>query len=202
LEGSLLGCDHLIQNSIYVFFAFRPTDAFQIYAEFDAKWRQNTAILTQNSRPRYKTKATHFALVSGKYSRVGRICEGIMYGVVLWSDHCQNRAVIWCEDHGDLAYYEGGPPETHAGPELDPGDLVRFDISEGKRMRTVSNPRVVANDQYPTLAGDLARVGAQQTTALPQTGDAARAAAASKVIPLQPLAGTISGAARKRRSTA
>ena len=191
----------MILNGIYVFFAFRPTDVFPICAPFDANWRQNLVIVTQNSPSRYETKATHFALVSGKYSRVGRISEGIMYGVVLWSDHCQNRAVIWCEDHGDLAYYEGAQPETYAGPDLDPGDLVMFDIAEGDRMRIVSNPHVVASDQYPTLAGDLARVGAQQTTTLPQDGAATRAGAAGKVVPLQPH-NAASRRARTRRSTA
>ncbi len=27
-----------------------------------------------------------------------------MYGVILWSDQEAQRAVIWCEDHGKLAY--------------------------------------------------------------------------------------------------
>lgn len=109
-----------------------------------------------------------------------------MYGVVLWSDPRQNRAVIWCEDHGDLAYYEGGMPEVRPGPELDPGDLVRFDVSEGKRMRIVSNPQVVASDQYPSLAGDLRREGARLTTGLPQAPAQTRAEGHSKIVPLAP----------------
>ena len=28
-----------------------------------------------------------------------------MYGVILWSDQTAQRAVIWCEDHGKLAYF-------------------------------------------------------------------------------------------------
>ena len=28
-----------------------------------------------------------------------------MYGVILWSDQKAQRAVIWCEDHGKLAYF-------------------------------------------------------------------------------------------------
>lgn len=28
-----------------------------------------------------------------------------MYGVILWSDEITQKAVIWCEDHGRLAYF-------------------------------------------------------------------------------------------------
>lgn len=28
-----------------------------------------------------------------------------MLGVVLWADIDDRKAVIWCEDHGNLAYY-------------------------------------------------------------------------------------------------
>jgi hypothetical protein len=108
-----------------------------------------------------------------------------MYGVVLWSDSRQNRAVIWCEDHGDLAYYEGNAPEGGQFPELDPGDLVRFEVREGRRMRTVSNPHVVAGDQYPTLAGDLARAGARQAMPNPRgTAKISKRRSKSKIIPL------------------
>ena len=30
-----------------------------------------------------------------------------MFGVVLWADPVDRKAVIWCEDHGDLAYFKG-----------------------------------------------------------------------------------------------
>jgi hypothetical protein len=104
-----------------------------------------------------------------------------MHGVVLWSDRRQNRAVIWCEDHGDLAYYDGDMPEGESSAWLDPGDLVRFDVQEGQRMRLVNNPSVVASDQYPTLAGDVRREGARHRMTLPQA-----AAAGSKIIPMAP----------------
>lgn len=103
-----------------------------------------------------------------------------MYGVVLWSDHRQNRAVIWCEDHGDLAYYDGEISGSCEDLGFDPGDLVRFDVSEGRRMRIASNPQVVASDQYPNLAGDLRREGASPTPSLPQSPVQGN----SKVIPL------------------
>jgi len=115
-----------------------------------------------------------------------------MYGVVLWSDRRENRAVIWCEDHGDLAYYDGGEAKEHAKATLDPGDLVRFDVSEGKRMRIVSNPQVVASEQYPSLAGDLAREGARHGADAPcedrsnRDAGSGKGAVFGKIVPLDP----------------
>jgi hypothetical protein len=105
-----------------------------------------------------------------------------MYGVVLWSDHGQDRAVIWCEDHGDLAYYDGEMAGRPAEAGFEPGDLVRFDVRQGRRMRIASNPRVIVSDQYPSLAGDLRREGASATRPLRQTP----AQGQSKVVPLRP----------------
>lgn len=82
-----------------------------------------------------------------------------MFGVVLWSDRNQNRAVIWCEDHGDLAFFKGDGIGAMDGAEMEPGDLVQFDISKERHMRLARNPRLVASDEYPTLASDLKRVG-------------------------------------------
>lgn len=109
-----------------------------------------------------------------------------MYGVVLWSDRGDNRAVIWCEDHGDLAYYDGGNPKLHASAGLEPGDLVRFDVAEGKSMRIVSNPQVVASEQYPCLADDLAREGARLRAPAPHGGASDQDASSGKVVPLEP----------------
>jgi len=80
-----------------------------------------------------------------------------MYGVVLWSDSDQDHAVIWCEDHGDLAFYTGDGASALEGDSIDPGDLVQFEISEGREMRRASRPRLVAEHSHPTLARDLKR---------------------------------------------
>ena len=77
-----------------------------------------------------------------------------MYGVVLWSDRRQNRAVIWCEDHGDLAFFRGKP----GAPErigVDAGDLVQFELGQGGGLRLASLPKLVAQDSHPTLGRDL-----------------------------------------------
>src|SRR6056297_3859046 len=81
----------------------------------------------------------------------------VMYGVVLWSDRDQDHAVIWCEDHGDLAFYRGGGTSAIEGDPIDPGDLVQFEVSEDREMRRAIRPRLVAEDTHPTLATDLKR---------------------------------------------
>ena len=100
-----------------------------------------------------------------------------MYGVVLWSNATDRKAVIWCEDHGDLAFYNGQfdeVPDPIAG-EFDAGDLVQFDIRRESDLRLACNPRVIAQDEYPNLASNLRR----------QPKPAARRAQAD-VIPLFP----------------
>lgn len=64
-----------------------------------------------------------------------------MYGVVLWSDASENKAVFWCEDQGDLAYFAA----SHEGQTcaFDAGDLVEFDVIWERKLRTASNPRVI-----------------------------------------------------------
>lgn len=51
------------------------------------------------------------------------------------------------------------------GLTLDPGDLLQFDLSERGDMRLVENPRVVAEDLYPSLAGRLKEAGNFRPTA-------------------------------------
>ncbi|TKZ17987.1 hypothetical protein FAP39_13605 [Shimia litoralis] len=78
-----------------------------------------------------------------------------MLGVVLWSDSNDNKAVIWCEDHGDLAFFNGGTDTPLDFVDLDEGDLVRFDLSEGTQTRFAKNPRRVGQGVYAGLADRL-----------------------------------------------
>ena len=89
-----------------------------------------------------------------------------MFGVVLWSDRKENKAVIWCEDHGDLAFYRACGED--AGVPLDTGDWVQFDLTTERNMRFARNPRLVAEGAYPGIAEAL---GGQERTepAIPAT---------------------------------
>ena len=50
-----------------------------------------------------------------------------MNGVVLWSNESQQKAVIWCEDQGDLAFYS--QEQCQALVDLHVGDLICFDLT-------------------------------------------------------------------------
>jgi len=82
-----------------------------------------------------------------------------MYGVVLWSDSRQTKAVIWCEDHRNLAFFkrdgEAGPGMPGGGTRFVPGDLVEFDLREENDLRLAVDPCLVAPHEYPSLAADL-----------------------------------------------
>lgn len=76
-----------------------------------------------------------------------------MYGVVLWSDEQEQKAVIWCEDHGDLAFYRN-TDGTNAC-DLDAGDWVCFDMTMESSQRFAHNPRLIHEGVYPELADAL-----------------------------------------------
>lgn len=77
-----------------------------------------------------------------------------MYGVVIWSDEDEQKAVIWCEDHGDLAFYRQADGDGRLS--LDAGDWVQFDLTMEQQMRYALNPRLVAEGVYADLADSLA----------------------------------------------
>lgn len=102
-----------------------------------------------------------------------------MYGVVLWSDRDEKKAVIWCEDHGDLAFYR---QDRAADPQmsLDAGDWVQFDLSTDRNMRFAHNPRLVAEGMYPGLADVL------ESDAAPRPAEAgSRRAEGARIIPFR-----------------
>lgn len=67
-----------------------------------------------------------------------------MIGVVLWSDISDRKAVIWCEDQGDLAFLNSNDDFRMTGGFFDAGDVVQFDMEVRATMRRVHNPRLVA----------------------------------------------------------
>lgn len=78
-----------------------------------------------------------------------------MLGVVLWSDNCDNKAVIWCEDQGDLAYFNGGEGAPLGDADLDAGDLVSFELQQERHLRYAKNPQRIAQGAYNGLADSL-----------------------------------------------
>lgn len=78
-----------------------------------------------------------------------------MFGVVLWSDRREKKAVIWCEDHGELAFCRQADQTRPVA--LDAGDWVQFDMTTESNLRFAHNPRLVAEGIYAGLAEVLGR---------------------------------------------
>lgn len=80
-----------------------------------------------------------------------------MSGVVLWADKCDGKAVIWCEDQGDLAYFTSGDlTDTHSGTMLDAGDLIMFDIEQKSNIRLAYRPELINSGHAPELGAIVA----------------------------------------------
>lgn len=82
-----------------------------------------------------------------------------MYGVVLWCSPCCEKAVIWCEDHGDLAFFH----DAGCALVLEAGDLVKFRSEQTRRMRLAKDLTLVEEDRFRDLPERLRAVGAPRT---------------------------------------
>lgn len=77
-----------------------------------------------------------------------------MIGVILWSSPAKEKAVIWCEDHGSLAYLQG--QENLAAPDDWPeaGDLVELEVEPMNDLRYARSVSLVSGNkrsELPTL---------------------------------------------------
>lgn len=83
-----------------------------------------------------------------------------MFGVVLWSDPCVSKAVIWCEDHGDLAFLNGSIMEVREFETqkgfFDAGDYVQFDLTVENDVRRARNAKIVHVANFADPADTLA----------------------------------------------
>jgi len=89
-----------------------------------------------------------------------------MFGVVLWSDEQEQKAVIWCEDHGDLAFYRD--TDGDAGFEFDVGDWVQFDMTMDCHKRFAHDVRLVSEGVFLGLADALHPPRAQDSGDTPE----------------------------------
>lgn len=76
-----------------------------------------------------------------------------MIGIVLWRDVTAGKAIIWCEDQGDLAFYSH--PDTIDTFVICVGDWVQFDLGLSGDVRLAANIRVLQELGYPGLVEDL-----------------------------------------------
>ncbi|MEO9821655.1 MAG: hypothetical protein ABJ370_10435 [Paracoccaceae bacterium] len=93
-----------------------------------------------------------------------------MIGVILWRDIDDGKAVIWCEDQGDLAYLDR--IEDILDPEitLSVGDVVRFDMTIERNMRLALNVTRLLDNWGSTLGDALRKVPNDPDTLDASTG--------------------------------
>lgn len=75
----------------------------------------------------------------------------MMIGVVLWSHPQERKAVIWCEDHGELAFYNCDASSGCKEPVLDAGDLIAFDVNTHQSCRVALNPKLLEEGYFEGL---------------------------------------------------
>tara|TARA_B100001059_G_scaffold152644_1_gene152334 strand:- start:27 stop:440 length:414 start_codon:yes stop_codon:yes gene_type:complete len=87
--------------------------------------------------------------------------DDVMNGVIIWSEHVSKRAIIWCEDHGRLAFFKA--EETLQGElsrknqvfAYESGDMVSFTVDEQADLRRACDLQWVSRQKYPHLAEQL-----------------------------------------------
>ncbi len=107
-----------------------------------------------------------------------------MMGVVLWSDLDDQKAVFWCEDHGDLAYYDASAEGETCSDLLNAGDMVRFDMKLDRKMRRATNAQLVEQKVCHGLQDHLRASSARGM----RDGHVARGHGDHKVVQLHPRA--------------
>lgn len=81
-----------------------------------------------------------------------------MIGVVVWSSSDREKAVIWCEDHGALAYLQGR--ENLAMPGMgwpEAGDLMELETEFHASLRHARCVALLSEAQCPALPDALRR---------------------------------------------
>lgn len=86
-----------------------------------------------------------------------------MYGVILWSGCAGQKALIWCEDHADLALFDNGD-EMHA---FTVGDMVSFELDETQAERRATKMKLITKQYHPELPAALLNA-AKTATRTPQ----------------------------------
>ncbi|KIC49015.1 hypothetical protein [Tateyamaria sp. ANG-S1] len=79
-----------------------------------------------------------------------------MIGVILWSDPATEKAVIWCEDHGDLAFLSRADCRDLPNVFFDVGDVVEFDVVAQKNVRRVNRVTRLQQSVAKPLVDSLA----------------------------------------------
>lgn len=100
-----------------------------------------------------------------------------MIGVILWRDVAEGKAVVWCEDQGDLAFFNELRDTMDPDVLLDVGDVVRFDVHAQSNLRVATNvSRLLEN--WGNLLNDALRQ-------IPEEPSGVREGTGAKIVPLR-----------------
>ena len=94
-----------------------------------------------------------------------------MNGVIIWSEHVSKRAIIWCEDHGRLAFFkaqdtlQGELSRKNGVFANENGGMVCFTVDEQADLRLARDLKWVSRQKYPHLAEQL-KAGSSSVAAL------------------------------------
>ena len=78
-----------------------------------------------------------------------------MMGVIIWSDAVARKAVVWCDDHGELAFLRPADNSPEEKWTLDAGDLIEFDVKLEGSFRIVTTFVVIDGYATTNLASNL-----------------------------------------------
>lgn len=78
-----------------------------------------------------------------------------MIGVVLWSDPADRKAVFWCEDQGDLAFYQAPDCALDSLVFFAAGDMVQFDTVNSRKLRKANNAKLLQGEACIGLPDQL-----------------------------------------------
>ena len=82
-----------------------------------------------------------------------------MIDVIIWSDPVERKAVVWCEDQGDLAFLKPSAESLEDSASLAAGDIIEFDVKLEDGFRLVTNHALVDCYQTRDLAAEIKRAG-------------------------------------------
>ena len=91
-----------------------------------------------------------------------------MIGLVIWCDSIEKKAVFWCEDHGDLAYFTAQSEGSGSELPLQPGDMVQFELSCSESIRMAHNPQLVSRKTCHGIQDELRKNAVKRTDAKPK----------------------------------
>lgn len=95
-----------------------------------------------------------------------------MIGVILWSDPTAEKAVIWCEDHGDLAFLSRQECAELPDAFFDVGDMVEFDVFAERNVRKVNSVSRLPQNVGRALTDGLERTRQPQRARVDVTDSA------------------------------